>query len=295
MLELRKVVDELEAVRQGLSRRGAEAVKSLDAIAELAARRKAVLQRLEALRAQRNEANASMAKLDKQSDAFKQRRDELKALGKETKELELEQRQVQGELEETLLGVPNIPVPEAPEGTDETSNVEVRRWGSPPVQEFEPKDHHDLGVALGILDFERGAKLSGARFTVLKGLGARLERALMAFMLDLHGADHGYTEIWPPALVKDTSMRGTGQLPKFAADSFRIANWDDSADRAPADVGDKAEGGYDLYLVPTAEVPLTNLHAQEILEPEFPQQLKQSLTRLREVFTAPRPTAEASD
>jgi seryl-tRNA synthetase len=158
--------------------------------------------------------------------------------------------------------VPNVPAARVPDGTSDGDNAFVRAHGEKPSFAFAAKDHVELGSKLGLLDLPRAVKISGARFVVLRGPGARLTRALMSFMLDLHTREHGYTEVWPPALVKDTSMRGTGQLPKFAAEAFRIASdWDDSADRQ----GDESER-HDLYLIPTAEVPLTNLHADEIIE-----------------------------
>jgi len=262
MLDLRYVVDHLDEVRAALTRRSAEAAKTLDAVAPLAARRGAVIQRLQALREEKNQANADMAKLDKQSEAFKARREALKHISDETKALEGEERQVLTELEAVLLLVPNPPAASVPDGKNEHDNVELRRSGEPPQLGFPAKDHVDLGVALDILDFERGAKLSGARFAVLKGAGARMERALMMFMLDLHTQRHGYTEIWPPALVNDASLRGTGQLPKFAADLFRIApDW-----QAATDEDKQAAAPRELYLIPTAEVPVTNLHRDEILD-----------------------------
>ena len=263
MLDLRYVVDHLDEVRAALARRGPEAARTLDAIAPLAARRSDVIQRLQAVREEKNQANADMAKLDKQSDAFKARREALKRISDETKTLETEERSVQTELEQLLLLVPNLPAANIPDGTSADDNVEVRRSGDPVQFEFRAKDHFDLGVGLGILDFERGAKLSGARFSVLKGSGARLERALMMFMLDLHTQQHGYTEVWPPALVNDVSLRGTGQLPKFGGDLFRIApEWQTGI--APDDKSGAPLR--ELYLIPTAEVPVTNLHRDEILE-----------------------------
>jgi seryl-tRNA synthetase len=265
MLELRYVVDHLAEVRKALARRGPMAAASLDAIGALSARRGDAIKRLEALRAQQNDANQAMAKLDKQSDEFRARRDALKAISQETKQLEAELRAAEGELEQALLLVPNIPGEHTPDGKGADDNVLVREFGARPSFAFAPREHAEIGLGLGLFDFERAVKISGSRFVVLRAAGARLTRALMAFMLDLHTREHGYTEIWPPALVNDTSMRGTGQLPKFAADSFRIASdWDDSADRAHGDGGEK----HDLYLIPTAEVPLTNLHGDEILEAE---------------------------
>jgi seryl-tRNA synthetase len=205
-----------------------------------------------------------MAKLDKQSDEFRARRDALKAIAQESKPLEAELREAEAELEQALLLVPNMPSARTPNGHGDQDNVLVRAHGEKPRLDFKPREHDEIGAALGIIDLERARKISGTRFVVLKAAGARLTRALMAFMLDLHAREHGYTEIWPPALVMDTAMRGTGQLPKFASDSFRIASdWDDSADRKTGE-GEK----HDLYLIPTAEVPVTNLHADEILEAE---------------------------
>ncbi|MDD9935693.1 MAG: serine--tRNA ligase [Myxococcales bacterium] len=262
MLDLKAVVDDLEGVRAAVARRGPEHARSLDAIAELAKRRSETIQRLEALRAQKNEANQAMAKLDKKGEAFQQRRAAMKEIAQETKRLEAVSREVEAELGEALMGVPNPPADNAPDGHSEADNRYVREHGEKPVQDFEVKDHVDLGTGLGILDFERAAKISGARFNVLKGAGARMERALMSFMLDLHADTHGYTEVWPPALVLDKALRGTSQLPKFGADLFRLAgDWDD---------GSAKEGAprRDLYLAPTAEVPVTNLHQNEILEAE---------------------------
>jgi seryl-tRNA synthetase len=264
MLDLRYVVDHLDEVRAALARRSAADAASLDVIAELAVRRSDVIQRLEALRHQRNEANEAMARLDKKSDEFASRRDALKTISRDAKVLESEQREIESALDEQLLGVPNLPADSVPDGAGDADNRLVRSWGKKPELDFEPKDHVTLGTALGIVDFERAAKLSGSRFSVLMGHGARLVRGLMTLMLDLHTREHGYTEVWPPALVGDDAMRGTGQLPKFAADSFRLASdWDDSADRKASE-GERR----DLYLVPTAEVPLTNLHADEILGPD---------------------------
>ena len=271
MLDLRYVVDHLSEVRAALSRRGPAAAQTLDAISALAEERSRVMQRVQALREEKNAANADMAKLDKKSDAFKERRDALKRISDESKQLEVDERRVNQELEGLLLLVPNTPDSSIPDGHTAEENQEVRRIGELPKLDFKAKDHVDLGTGLGILDFERAVKVSGARFSVLKGAGARLERALMAFMLDLHSGKHGYTEIWPPALVNEDSMRGTGQLPKFGGDSFRIApGWQAEAEQAVAESADAAapKPARDLYLIPTAEVPVTNLHRDEILEGE---------------------------
>ncbi|MCA9581060.1 MAG: serine--tRNA ligase, partial [Myxococcales bacterium] len=170
--------------------------------------------------------------------------------------LESRRRVVEEELEALLLLMPNVPDGDTPPGLSEKDNVEVRVVGQRPELGESPADHVALGEALGILDFERAAKVSGSRFTVLRGAGARLERALMQFMLDLHSTEHGYEEMWPPVIIKDSAMRGTGQLPKFKDDAFRIAmDWDSKGDH----------DGAEWYLAPTAEVPVTNFHAGEIL------------------------------
>jgi len=259
MLDLRTVTEDLDTVRERLATRGAASVESLDRIAELAERRRAAITRTEALRADRNEASKAMASLDKASEEFAAKRGSLKELGVEIKRLESELEAVKSELDALVLHLPNLPDPSVPRGEGEADNPVVRTWGDPPELDFEPKDHHALGTELGILDFERGAKLSGARFTVLRGAASRLERGLMALMLDLHVDAHGYEELWPPVLVKDTAMLGTGQLPKFEADAFHVGRHyeaDDESERVR------------LFLSPTAEVQITNFRAGEIFEPD---------------------------
>ncbi|HEY8432639.1 MAG TPA: serine--tRNA ligase [Sandaracinaceae bacterium] len=263
MLDARYVTDHLDDVRARLATRGPAATASLERIAELAPERSAVITRVEALRAERNEASAAMAKLDKKSPEFAERRAALKELGDRIKELEAERDRIEAELNELVLHVPNLPHESVPRGESEHDNVVVRTWGEPPKFDFPPKDHVELGTALGILDFSRAVKLSGARFNVLRGLGARLERALITFMLDLHTREHGYEELWPPALVRDTAMRGTGQLPKFEKDAFKVVRHYEAEDRTER---------VELYLSPTAEVQLTNFHQDEIFEPgELPK------------------------
>jgi seryl-tRNA synthetase len=196
-----------------------------------------------------------MAKADKKSPEFAERRDELKRLSGEIKELDKQLAEVDGQIQQLLAVVPNLPDPSVPDGKGAEDNPVVRTWGEERSYAFSPKPHWEIGTALGILDFERAAKLSGARFTVLFGAAARLERALIHFMLDLHTREQGYTEVLPPFLVKDSALYGTGQLPKFEEDLFKTRKSD--PDRA-----------FDLYLIPTAEVPVTNLHADEILDAE---------------------------
>ncbi len=262
MLDPRHVTEHLEEVRAAIGRRSSAHGPVLDQIATLALEKRQALTEIETLRASKNDASAAMAKLDKKGEEFASRRKELSSLGDRIKELEASEKLLDARLEELLLHVPNTPDPSVPDGLDETHNRVVKTWGEKPVLAFEPKDHHDLGVQLGILDFERAAKISGARFTVLVGMGARLERALLSFMMDLHSNDHGYTEIWPPALVLPSAMRGTGQLPKFAADMFKT----ERAQLGP-DATAEERASNTLYLAPTAEVPVTNFHANEIFEP----------------------------
>jgi len=252
MLELRYVVEHLEEVKAALLKRGTDAAAPLESIAELARERRDAITTVEAMAQERNLANAQMAKLPKGLPEFQSKRESLGKLSNQIKELQKRVTDVESRIEEMLLGVPNLPDPAAPVGQTSDDNRVVRTSGDPPKLAFEPKAHWDIGVALGILDFERASKISGPRFTVLMGDGARLSRALIQFMLELHG-EHGYFEVAPPLLVKDTAMRGTGQLPKFAGDAFKTVKAD-------------PERTYDLYLIPTAEVPVTNLHAEEILD-----------------------------
>jgi len=253
MLDPRHVADRLDEVRTALVRRNPAWAQQLEPVAELVQRRRHALAESEKKAAERNQASAVMAKADKASAEFAAKREELKILSNDVKALEKVVAEIETELEQRLLAIPNTPDPSVPDGTSAEQNVVVRTWGEPGAFDFDAKPHWEIGEALGILDFERAAKLSGPRFTVLFGAAARLERALINFMLDLHTKEHGYTEVLPPFLVKDSALIGTGQLPKFADDLFKTHKAD-------------PERAYDLYLVPTAEVPVTNLHAGEILE-----------------------------
>lgn len=255
MLDARYVADHLDEVRAQLTRRGAEFAAALDGVVSMVVSRRELTRKTELLQAERNTASDDMAKLAKSGDkqGMAARRDELKALSERVKALEIELVGVEAQIEEVLLGIPNVPHDSVPHGQTEDENVVVRSWGEKPNFAFEPKPHWELGEKLGILDFERAAKLSGARFSVLWGLGARLERALSTFMLDLHTREHGYTEVYPPYLVKAEALRGTSQLPKFEDALFKTKRTDPEDPSA-------------LYLIPTAEVPVTNLHADEILE-----------------------------
>ena len=259
MLDLRHVSENLPEVKAALTRRGFADAELLDRLGALAEERRNGITRVEALRQERNEASQAMAKVaDKKSEEFQAKREQLRTLGDQIKQGEGRQREVETELETILLTLPNLPHPATPDGLTEDDNLEVRVWGDKPSFDFDAHDHVEVGTRLDILDFERAAKISGSRFVVLKGYGSRLNRALMQFMLDVHTTEHGYEEVWPPVLVKDSAMLGTGQLPKFAKDAFRVAKDAEWEAQAGAQ-------GHDLYLVPTAEVPITNLHAAEIL------------------------------
>jgi seryl-tRNA synthetase len=256
MLDPRYVADHLDAVRAALARRSEQAARGLDAIADVAARRRELILETEKLQAERNASNQEMSQLAKSDKAaFERRRDGLKQLSTDIKALETELSAVERDLEDRLLEVANLPHESTPDGKSGEDNPVRRSWGEPPPFDFQPKPHWELGAELGILDFERAAKLSGARFAVLWGLGARLERAIITFMLDLHTREHGYLEVYPPFLVRADALRGTGQLPKFEEDLFKTRRSDPEDPSA-------------LYLIPTAEVPVTNLHADEILEGE---------------------------
>jgi seryl-tRNA synthetase len=258
MLDARYVADHLDEVRKALARRSEETARGLDGITELVGRRRELVTRVEQKQAERNAANQDMARLAKTDRAaFEQRREELKSIGATITELEAELAGVEGRIEEVLLAVPNVPHASVPPGSTEEDNPVVRTWGEKPSFRYEPKSHWDIGENLKVLDFERASKLSGARFSVLFGLGARLSRALVDFMVDLHTREHGYTEVAPPYLVRASALVGTGQLPKFEQDLFKTGRGDPEDPSA-------------LYLIPTAEVPLTNLHADEILETPLP-------------------------
>jgi seryl-tRNA synthetase len=246
MLDLRQVADHMDEIRQRLGLRGE--IAGLARLEDLAGQRRKLIHEVETLRHAKKEAGGRLKEL-MQTDpaAAADLREQLKADSARTKELETDLKQVEAELGELLYEIPNLPHASVPPGTGEQDNPVLRTWGEPPELGPEPAAHWDIGERLGLLDFARGAKLSGARFTVMTGRGARLERALINYMLDLHTGRHGYTEVWTPFLVLRDAMVGTGQLPKFAADAFQIAD-------------------SELFLVPTAEVPVTNLHRDEILE-----------------------------
>ena len=249
MLDLNFVRDHLPQVEEMLTRRGMNAAEVLGEFRQLDGVRRQHITELESLQARRNKASDEIARLKKAKQDATAQIAETKELREKIQGLESKVQEEDARLRELLAGIPNMPNPSVPVGRTSENNVEVRRWGKPPEFAFAPKPHWEVGEQLGILDLERAAKLSGARFAVYWDLGARMERALANFMLDLHTREHGYTEVLPPYLVNSESMYGTGQLPKFAQDSFRVPH------------GDK-----DLWLIPTAEVPVTNLYRDEILE-----------------------------
>ena len=248
MLDPALLRDDLTAVRAGLEKRGVDLTSELEDLATLESRRRRILPEIEGLKREQNTAGDEVARAKRQGldigkiqEAGRQRAQQIKQLSIELDAVE--QRRNRG-----LLMVPNLPHESVPVGKSSADNVEVRRYGQPRAFDFSVRAHWDLGPALGIIDFERGTKIAGARFTVLMGAGARLERALINFMLHLHTTQHGYTEVAPPFMANSASLTGTGNLPKFEEDLFKIA------------------GDWDLYMVPTAEVPLTNIHRGEILD-----------------------------
>jgi seryl-tRNA synthetase len=248
MLDAAYVRDHMDDVRAGLRNRGLEPDAELEQIATLETRRRRLIPEVEGLKREQNAAGDEVARAKRQgkdaSDIFAAN----KARSQQIRQLEIQVDQVEQQRAALLMTIPNLPHASVPVGKSADDNVEVRRHGEPTVFDFEPRAHWDLGPALGILDFERATKMSGSRFSVLLGGGARLARALINFMLDLHTREHGYLEVEPPFLVNAEALRGTAQLPKFEQDLFKIA------------------GEWDLYLIPTAEVPLTNLHRGEIID-----------------------------
>jgi seryl-tRNA synthetase len=248
MLDAAFVRDHLDDVRTGLRNRGLNPDAELEQLATLEARRRRLIPEIEGLKREQNAAGDEVARAKRQgkdaSDIFAAN----KARAQQIRQLEIQLDQVEQQRATLLMTIPNLPHASVPVGATADDNKEVRRCGEPRTFDFEPRAHWDLGPALGILDFDRATKISGSRFAVLIAAGARLERALINFMLDVHTREHGYVEVEPPFLVTAEALRGTAQLPKFEADLFKIA------------------GDWDLYLIPTAEVPVTNLHRGEILD-----------------------------
>src|SRR6478736_21557 len=248
MLDANFVRDNLEAVNAAMTNRGKDVTAELQTFATAEANRRRLIQESEGLKREQNAAGEQVARAKKQGEDASHLFEASKQRGQKIKQLDVELESVEKERTTVLETLPNIPHTSVPVGKSAADNVVVRTWGEARAFDFEPKAHWDLGPELGIIDFERATRISGARFSVLSGAGARLERALINFMLDLHTKGHGYLEVEPPFLVNGAALTGTGNLPKFEADLFKIA------------------GEWDLYLVPTAEVPLTNLHRGEILD-----------------------------
>jgi len=248
MLDPSYIRDHIEEVRKGLRNRGLDPDKALEEIATLETARRRLIPELEALKRAQNTSGDEIARAKRMGQDTAPVQEANRARAQEIKQKGFQLDSVEHQRTAAVINLPNLPHSSVPVGASASENVEVRRVGEPRAFDFTPQAHWDLGPALGIIDFERGTKLAGARFTVLSGAGARLSRALINFMLDIHTREHGYLEIEPPFLANTATLEGTGQLPKFEQDLFKIA------------------GDWDLYLIPTAEVPLTNMHRGEILD-----------------------------
>jgi len=249
MLDIKFVRENPDIVKQSLKARRVDpaVANKVDEVVGLDKQRRAILVEAETLKAERNKANDEISALKKAGKSADEALSGMKAVSQKIKNFDEQLRGIESASLDILLDIPNIPDGSVPDGESPEDNPEIRRWGKEPEYGFEPKSHWEIGEALDILDFERGAKLAGGRFVLLKGMGARLERALIDYMLDLHTTTHGYTEIWPPLMVNTETMTGTGQLPKFAEDLYKCQ-------------------GDDLWLIPTAEVPVTNIHRDDILD-----------------------------
>jgi len=245
MLDKRYLRENLEAVKERLELRG-EGLK-IDRFKEFDDKRRSLLQEAEALKERRNTVSHEIGALKKKGEDAESLMEEMRGVSTKIKTLDREIGEVEADLSDLLLLIPNLPNEAVPQGADESDNRVLRTWHTPREFTFTPLEHTDIGTALGIIDLERAGRMSGARFSILKGAGARLERALINFMLDLHTDKQGYTEVLPPFMTKGSALTGTGQLPKFADDLFKIEDMD-------------------MYLIPTAEVPLTNIHSGEIID-----------------------------
>lgn len=247
MLDLKRIRTNLEEIKKLMENRGESFDPSqLDEILELDRRRRDILIEVEEMKNERNKKSAEIPKLKKAGEDTTELMAQMKGLADKIKGFDQELSEIDNKIEYMLLRIPNVPNPNVPEGDTDEDNIEIKKWGEPTEFKFEPKPHWDLGTNLNILDFETAGKITGSRFTVYKGLGARLERAIINYFLNKHIDENGYTEILPPYLVNRTSMTGTGQLPKFEEDAFRVES-------------------EDYFLIPTAEVPVTNMHRDEIL------------------------------
>ncbi|MFO8068531.1 MAG: serine--tRNA ligase [Alkalibacterium sp.] len=246
MIDIKRIRNDFEATKERLETRGV-AAEEVDQLKALDEKRRELLQKSEQLKQHRNDVSAEIAEKKRNKEDADDTIAAMKKVGADIKAIDADLEQLEAQLHAVAAGLPNLPHHSIPVGADEESNIEVRKWGEPTEFDFEPQPHWDLGTALGILDFERGAKVARSRFLFYRGLGARLERALYNFMLDLHVTEHDYEEIIPPYLANDDALYGTGQFPKFKDDVFQIKN-------------------QPLTLIPTAEVPLTNFYQNEILE-----------------------------
>lgn len=245
MLDIKRIRNNPEEIKAVMGKRVNP--EFIDAVVELDERRRQILVEVEALKNKRNQASAEIPKLKKAGQNVDGLMAEMKELSDEIKNHDVELTEVDEKIKNNILRIPNIPNDCVPAGDSDLDNEEIRKWGDPRAFDFEAKPHWDLGMGLDILDFDRASKIAGSRFTVYKGLGARLERAIISYFLDMHTENHGYTEILPPYMVNRDSMTGTGQLPKFEEDAFKVEN-----------------NGY--FLIPTAEVPVTNLYRDEVLK-----------------------------
>ena len=248
MLDLKKLRSNTEEVKKALSNRGEDFdANVIDEVIALDEERRKILVDVEALKKQRNEVSAEIPKRKKAGEDVTEVMAEMREIGDKIKADDAKVAELNDKINYIMLRIPNIPNPAVPEGETDEDNVEIKRWGEPTKFNFEPKAHWDLGTDLDLLDFERGGKVAGSRFTVYKGMGARLERSIINYFLDKHTFENGYTEVLPPYMVNRDSMTGTGQLPKFEEDAFKVEN-----------------NGY--FLIPTAEVPVTNMYRNETLE-----------------------------
>ncbi|KEH95641.1 serine--tRNA ligase [Clostridium massiliodielmoense] len=247
MLDLKRIRNNPEEIKKIMQNRGEDFDnKLIDDVVALDERRRQILVEVEKLKSKRNSESSQIGKLKKEGKDTSAIMADMKKLSDDIKAFDVELNEVDEKIKYIMLRIPNIPNPNVPDGETDADNVQIRKWGEPTKFNFESKAHWDIGTGLDILDFERGGKIAGSRFTVYKGLGARLERAIINYFLDMHTIDHGYTEILPPYMVNRDSMTGTGQLPKFEEDAFKVEN-----------------NGY--FLIPTAEVPVTNMYRDEIL------------------------------
>ena len=245
MLDIKRIRENLEDIKKAMDRRG-EKEFDLDAVVALDDKRRELLKEVEVMKNELNVESKKIPQLIKEGKDVDAAKAQLKELSDKIKAIDEQVRTVEGEMEYNLMRIPNVPHPDVPQGTTDEDNVEIRQWGETPKFDFEGKAHWDIGTGLGILDFETAGKITGSRFTLYKGLGARLERAIINFFLNTHTEEHGYTEVLPPFMANRTSFIGTGQLPKFEEDMFKIE-------------------GMEYFLIPTAEVPVTNIHRDEIL------------------------------